>query len=119
MTTRLKPSSSRRRNPEPVMDPYSTEPKDLEEHTIDTHALPLHQGKKVTKGVRAEGESGRKGFHPLKFLRICFRSSCTLSKCVNVLWPFVPAAFALVRMRSEDALTDCGTNWYTEICPPA
>ena len=59
-------------------------------------SIPMRQGKKVTKGVRAEGESGRKGIHPLKFLRICFRSSCTLSKFVNILWPFVPAAFALV-----------------------
>ncbi|KAF2431366.1 hypothetical protein EJ08DRAFT_587345 [Tothia fuscella] len=58
-------------------------------------SLPVHQNQKVTKGVKAEGESGRKGIHPLKFLRICFRSSCTLSKFVNLLWPFVPAAFAL------------------------
>lgn len=57
--------------------------------------LPFHHGKKVTKGIKADGESGRKGFHPFHFLRICFRSSCTLSKYVNLLWPFVPAAFAV------------------------
>jgi Ca2+:H+ antiporter len=35
--------------------------------------------------------------NPMKFLKICFISSCTVSKYVNILWPFVPAAFALVR----------------------
>ena len=62
--------------------------------------LPIHNAKKVTKGIRAEGESGRSGFHTLKFLKICFRSSCTLSMVVNILWPFVPAALALVRPSS-------------------
>ena len=61
------------------------------------HHRPLfnHKGHKVTKGIEPDGESGRKGIHPLKFLRICFRSSCTLSRVVNVLWPFVPAAIAI------------------------
>ena len=54
-----------------------------------------HKGHKVTKGIAPDGESGRKGIHPLKFLRICFRSSCTLSKLVNLLWPFVPPAIAI------------------------
>jgi Ca2+:H+ antiporter len=35
------------------------------------------------------------GFHPVHFVRIAWRSSCTASKWVNVLWPFVPAAIAL------------------------
>ena len=46
--------------------------------------------------IRPEGESGRKGIHPWKFIVICFRSSCHLSQYVNVLWPFVPAALVLV-----------------------
>ncbi|OJJ45926.1 hypothetical protein ASPZODRAFT_17356 [Penicilliopsis zonata CBS 506.65] len=41
------------------------------------------------------GESGRHGIHPGHFLRVCFRSTCTLSMLVNVLWPVVPAAIAL------------------------
>lgn len=45
--------------------------------------------------VQSTGESGRRGFHPFHFLKICFRSTCTLSMIVNVLWPFVPAAIAL------------------------
>ena len=45
--------------------------------------------------VAAEGESGRKGFHPKTFFKITWRSSCTVSKYVNVLWPFVPIAIVL------------------------
>ena len=76
-----------------------TNDKAVDESSYPPHkrTLPLHHGKKVTKGVKAQGESGRRGIHPIHFLRICFRSSCTLSKFVNILWPFVPAAFALVR----------------------
>ncbi|KAK4997637.1 hypothetical protein LTR66_002969 [Elasticomyces elasticus] len=47
------------------------------------------------KGIHPDGESGRKGIHPLHFLRICCRSSCTASKYANFLWPFVPAAIAI------------------------
>lgn len=54
-----------------------------------------HNGHLVTKGIQPEGESGRKGIHPLHFLRICWRSSCRVSRVVNVLWPFVPAAIAV------------------------
>jgi Ca2+:H+ antiporter len=45
--------------------------------------------------VRREGESGRSGFQPGPFLRILWRSSCTASMAVNVLWPVVPVAFLL------------------------
>lgn len=54
-----------------------------------------HNGHKVTKGIHPDGESGRKGIHPLHFLRICFRSTSKASMVVNVLWPFVPAAIAI------------------------
>lgn len=59
-----------------------------------------HNGHKVTKGIEPEGESGRSGFHPFKFLQICFRSNSFISKWVNLLWPAVPVAIALV---SRDA----------------
>ncbi|KAJ5485404.1 hypothetical protein N7539_005392 [Penicillium diatomitis] len=45
--------------------------------------------------VDSAGESGRTGFHPLHFFRVIFRSTCTFSMIVNVLWPFVPAAIAI------------------------
>ena len=42
-----------------------------------------------------EGESGRSGFQLSHFLAVSWRSSNLVSMLVNVLWPFVPAAFAL------------------------
>ncbi|KAK8159774.1 putative vacuolar cation/proton exchanger 2 [Phyllosticta citrichinensis] len=59
--------------------------------------LPLfnHNGHRVTTGIHPDGESGRRGIHPIEFLQICFRSSAPWSKYVNFLWPFVPAAIAI------------------------
>jgi Ca2+:H+ antiporter len=45
--------------------------------------------------VDSAGESGRRGFHPLHFFLVCFRSICTASMMVNILWPFVPAAIVI------------------------
>ncbi|KAE8548007.1 hypothetical protein EYB25_009800 [Talaromyces marneffei] len=45
--------------------------------------------------VQSTGESGRNGFHIRHFLYICFRSTCTISMIVNILWPFVPAAIVM------------------------
>jgi hypothetical protein len=64
--------------------------------------LPVHNEETKTApnngnlAIRPEGESGRRGIHPFKVMAICFRSSCTLSKYVNFLWPVVPVALALV-----------------------
>jgi Ca2+:H+ antiporter len=58
-----------------------------------------HNGHEVTKGIHPEGESGRRGFNPFKFLVICGRSSSLLSMLVNLLWPVVPVAIALVGLR--------------------
>lgn len=64
--------------------------------------LPLHERKthphRYVLGlfrVDSAGESGRKGFHPLHFLRVCFKSVCTASMMVNILWPFVPVAIVM------------------------
>lgn len=60
--------------------------------------LPTHNGdaaKQTTRGIQPDGESGRRGFHPWKFLKISTRSVSTLSAATNVLWPFVPAAIIL------------------------
>lgn len=81
---------------------YTREPKS--EATVPPHSgghhmhLPRfnHNGHEVTPGIQPDGESGRKGIHPIKFLRICFRSSSKVSMLVNVLWPIVPIAIALV-----------------------
>lgn len=45
--------------------------------------------------IRQAGESGRVGFHALQFVRVSFRSASWLSRAVNVLWPAVPACFAV------------------------
>lgn len=60
-----------------------------------------HNGHAVTKGIHPEGESGRRGFNPIKFLVISGRSSSTLSMMVNLLWPVVPVAIALVCVYSR------------------
>lgn len=67
----------------------------------DDSILPTHEKPGSSKDagglfrVGSAGESGRRGIHPLHFLRVCFKSTCTLSMLVNILWPFVPAAIAL------------------------
>jgi len=45
--------------------------------------------------VRPTGESGRRGFNPLQFVKITMKSSNLASRIVNVLWPIVPAAIAV------------------------
>jgi hypothetical protein len=45
--------------------------------------------------VRTSGESGRSGFHFVRFFQVIFRSSCTASAVCNILWPVVPAALAV------------------------
>ncbi|KAJ5591742.1 uncharacterized protein N7459_002111 [Penicillium hispanicum] len=45
--------------------------------------------------VNSAGESGRTGIHPVHFIRVIFKSVCTLSMMVNILWPFVPAAIVM------------------------
>ncbi|OTB03282.1 hypothetical protein M426DRAFT_321846 [Hypoxylon sp. CI-4A] len=44
--------------------------------------------------IKSAGESGRSGIHPIQFLAIIWRSSSWVSRCVNILWPFAPAAIA-------------------------
>ncbi|KAI0406167.1 Ca2+ transporter [Xylaria palmicola] len=45
--------------------------------------------------VKTAGESGRRGVHPLQLLKIIGQSSSKVSRAVNILWPFVPAALAV------------------------
>ncbi|KAH8804740.1 putative vacuolar cation/proton exchanger 2 [Xylogone sp. PMI_703] len=60
-----------------------------------------HNGHKVTKGIKPEGESGRQGFHPGHFFRIVGKSTSKISMMVNILWPVVPAAIAVRYARPE------------------
>ncbi|KAK3209295.1 hypothetical protein GRF29_69g1343784 [Pseudopithomyces chartarum] len=82
---------------------YTTEPKPDVPHANGNghrqHHMHLprfnHNGHEVTPGIEPEGESGRKGFHPFKFLKIIFKSNSMISSWVNILWPMVPVAIAL------------------------
>ncbi|KAJ3579792.1 hypothetical protein NPX13_g775 [Xylaria arbuscula] len=53
--------------------------------------------------VKSAGESGRRGFHPLHFLTINWRSSSRVARAVNILWPFVPAALAVYYTQTGSA----------------
>lgn len=77
-----------------------------------------HNGHEVTSGVQPNGESGRRGLHPFKFLRICLRSSSKVSMMVNILWPIVPVAIALHFARPEWHLAIFITN-YIAMVPTA
>ncbi|KAF2177573.1 hypothetical protein K469DRAFT_602710 [Zopfia rhizophila CBS 207.26] len=59
----------------------------LETHTLLPSFIPQH--------IHPDGESGRSGFSPRHFFQVAWISSCTASKYVNLLWPFVPVAIVL------------------------
>ncbi|GES62745.1 vacuolar H+/Ca2+ exchanger [Aspergillus terreus] len=70
-------------------------PKSNDDSLLPTHnEKPPHWSHGLFR-INTAGESGRRGLNPLRLLQICFKSTCTLSMFVNVLWPFVPAAIAL------------------------
>ncbi|KAF1829036.1 vacuolar H+/Ca2+ exchanger [Decorospora gaudefroyi] len=45
--------------------------------------------------IHADGESGRRGFHPTRFLYVAWRSGSNAAKYTNLLWPFVLVAIVL------------------------
>lgn len=45
--------------------------------------------------IKSAGDSGRSGLHPIHFFKIIWKSSSTLSRVVNILWPFVIAAIVV------------------------
>lgn len=59
--------------------------------------LPTYNDNNVkhSKHVDPDGESGRRGINPLKFMKLIWKSSSTASSWTNLLWPFVPAAIVL------------------------
>ncbi|KFA73634.1 hypothetical protein S40288_02593 [Stachybotrys chartarum IBT 40288] len=68
--------------------------------------------------VKSTGESGRRGFNPMQFLRITFRSTSRASLLCNLFWPVVPAALA-VRYTMEDSHTLIFILSYIAMIPPA
>ncbi|KAH8643410.1 vacuolar calcium ion transporter /H(+) exchanger [Alternaria alternata] len=77
-----------------------------------------HNGHRVTPGLHPEGESGRRGFNPIKFLVISGRSSSTPSMLVNCLWPIVPIAIAFHFAKPEWHMAIFITN-YIAMLPSA
>lgn len=74
-------------------------PQKVQEKRSQQSILPTNSNtserRKALFRVDTAGESGRTGIHPLHLVKVCFRSVCTLSMVVNVLWPFVPAAIVM------------------------
>lgn len=62
-------------------------------HGESSPLLPTEESNGIS--IAHEGESGRSGFHPSHFFYVLWRSSCTASMLVNVLWPFVPLTIIL------------------------
>ena len=72
-------------------------PQQERSQTGEGYDLEQNDGTAVRtdKRIQPDGESGRRGFNPLKFLKICWASSSKVSKWTNLLWPFTIAAIVL------------------------
>jgi len=85
---------------------YNNEPKPPFEHSPQPSSTGKHNAgsgsdepvkrTRSWKKIHEDGESGRRGFHPFHFFHVCWMSSNRVSRMVNVLWPVVPAAIAVV-----------------------
>lgn len=65
------------------------------EVTLPTHESNGVRPERTTPGIKATGESGRKGFHPFHFLKVTWRTSSIASKFCHFLWPAALAAIVL------------------------
>jgi Ca2+:H+ antiporter len=74
--------------------PRTVQEKPSQNSILPTNSTTSKRGWTLFR-VDTAGESGRTGIHPWNFLKVCFRSVCTLSMVVNILWPFVPAAIVV------------------------
>ncbi|POS84920.1 putative vacuolar calcium ion transporter, partial [Erysiphe pulchra] len=81
-----------------VTNSSSSESDFLPKHAPGGLAL---SASRITTGIQPAGESGRRGFHPFKFIRICWRSTSRASRICNVLWPVVPAAITIQYARPD------------------
>jgi Ca2+:H+ antiporter len=80
-------------------------PTENEAPQQQSELLPVYRvnvnGHRVTKYIAPDGESGRRGIHPIQFFKICWSSASDASRAVNLLWPCVPAALAVRYSRSD------------------
>jgi Ca2+:H+ antiporter len=68
--------------------------------------LPVNDGTEIqrralTARIQPAGESGRKGIHLKRFLKICWLSTSRASRICNILWPVVPTAIAVTYSRTD------------------
>ncbi|KAF4982078.1 hypothetical protein FZEAL_2230 [Fusarium zealandicum] len=70
-------------------------PNTYNEHKRNRRSRTMDDSTTRTPWVKPEGESGRKGFHPLRFCHISFKSTSRASLLCNLFWPVVPAAIAV------------------------
>lgn len=70
----------------------------------DAPPAPAEEKTRVAPGVyiKAKGDAGRRGIHPFHFFRIIWHSASRLSRAVNILWPFVPAAIVVWRVLPDN-----------------
>lgn len=79
----------------------SNEAQQQQQSILPTHNEKAPVRRKMQFRVESAGESGRRGINLLQMLVVSFKSTCTLSMIVNILWPFVPAAIAIHFARPE------------------
>ena len=80
-----------------VDEPATAEKESQQNPILPTYYESQHPSRYVLGLFRVDsaGESGRTGIHPDHFIRLIFKSVCTMSMMYNVLWPFVPAAIVM------------------------
>lgn len=93
----------RKSTPETSATDSSSPPEQRTEKHTHHPVLPTynHNGHKIVRGIKPDGESGRSWVHPWHFLKVCGRSSSKVSMAVNILWPFVPAAITVHYARKD------------------
>jgi hypothetical protein len=102
-----------RRPDEEALDEKSTKIANGTATNGNTAHLPTYhtQLQQKTRGIQVEGESGRRGVHPWKFVKLIGRSVSTLSAATNILWPFVPAAIVLHFLHGEHNVWTFATSY--------
>jgi Ca2+:H+ antiporter len=65
------------------------------------HHHPDRTPHRINTGIQPAGESGRRGIHPIKFIKIVWDSASRASKLCGFLWPVVPAAITIGYVRPD------------------
>ncbi|PQE31232.1 calcium proton exchanger protein [Rutstroemia sp. NJR-2017a WRK4] len=101
----------------PLLKDETTPQRYSRDNLIPTHDIN-HLGFRVTTGIAPDGESGRTGINPIRFISICWKSSSGASQAVNFLWPIVPVAI-MVTYTQKDYHTAIFVLNYLSMIPSA